>query len=162
MNNKTQKRTAVADSDDVSLEKWLVAYRNPASKKHSAVGGSVFMRQFYAPGFYEAYDTVFTHAEKMNLEVLWFQEKRNCEHFLNYNFPWLESLCTYCNKKFNHAEPVPCSYDDCSAEFCSRECMADHFKLRHHRSKSTVTTTTTATATTTTTTTTTRAWQDSG
>jgi hypothetical protein len=124
-----RKRVASGD-DEVPAEKWLVAYRNPNSKKH--LSGSVFIRQFYAPGFYEAYDTVLTHAEKMNLEVLWFREKRSCEALLNRDFPELESLCTYCNKKFNHIEPVPCTADGCSAEFCSRECMDSHQKLRRH------------------------------
>jgi hypothetical protein len=119
----------VASGDEIPAEKWLVAYRNTASKKHP--GGSVFMRQFYAPGYYEAYDTVLTHAEKMNLEVLWFREKRSCEPFLNRDFPELEAICTYCNKKFNHAEPVPCGHEGCGAEFCSRECMADHRAMRH-------------------------------
>ena len=122
-------RKGVASGDEIPAEKWLVAYRNPASKKHP--GGSVFMRQFYAPGYYEAYDTVLTHAEKMNLEVLWFREKRLCEPFLNRDFPKLESVCTYCNKKFNHSEPVPCGHDGCRAEFCSRECLADHRAMRH-------------------------------
>lgn len=111
------------------LEKWLVSYRNPASKKHP--GGSVFIRQFYAAGFYEAYDTVLTYAETMNIEVMWFREKRSCEPFLNCDVPELESLCTYCNKKFNDLEPVPCSHEGCKAEFCSRECMASHLALRH-------------------------------
>ena len=122
-------RKGVASGDEIPAEKWLVAYRNPASKKHPS--GSVFMRQFYAPGYYEAYDTVLTHAEKMNLEVLWFREKRSCEPFLNRDFPELEAICTYCNKKFNHAEPVPCGHEGCGAEFCSRECMADHRAMRH-------------------------------
>jgi hypothetical protein len=113
----------------VPLEKWLVSYRNPASKKHP--GGSVFIRQFYAAGFYEAYDTVLTYAETMNIEVMWFREKRSCEPFLNCDVPELESLCTYCNKKFNDLEPVPCSDEGCKAEFCSRECMANHIALRH-------------------------------
>ena len=73
-----------ADSvDGPAEEKWLVAFRNPSSKRHP--DGSVFVRQFYAPGYYEAYDTVMTHAEKSSLEVLWFREKRNCEPFLNRN-----------------------------------------------------------------------------
>ena len=82
-------------------------------------------------GYYEAYDTVLTHAEKMNLQVLWFREKRSCEPFLNRDFPDLEAVCTYCNKKFNHSEPVPCSQDGCNFEFCSRDCMAEHHTMRH-------------------------------
>lgn len=125
-------RKKVASDEEIPSEKWLVAYRNPSSKRHP--DGSVFVRQFYAPGYYEAYDTVLTHAEKMNLEVLWFREKRSCEPFLNRNFPELEALCTYCNKKFNHSEPVPCADSACGAEFCSRECMAEHGRLRHKKS----------------------------
>jgi len=122
-------RKGIASGDEIPPEKWLVAYRNPTSKKRP--GGSVFMRQFYAPGYYEAYDTVLTHAEKMNLEVLWFREKRSCESFLNRDFPELEAICTYCNKKFGHTEPVPCSQEGCIAEFCSRGCMAEHRAMRH-------------------------------
>ena len=122
-------RKKLASDDDVPAEKWLVAYRNPESKKHP--GGSVFIRQFYAAGYYEAYDTVLTYAENMNMEVMWFREKRSCEPFLNCDFPELESLCTYCNKKFNELEPLPCRHEGCKAEFCSRECMANHLALRH-------------------------------
>jgi MYM-type Zinc finger with FCS sequence motif len=122
-------RKKIASDDDVPVEKWLVAYRNPASKKHP--GGSVFIRQFYAVGYYEAYDTVLTYAENMNMEVMWFREKRSCESLLNRDFPELESLCTYCNKKFNDLESVPCRHEGCKAEFCSRECMADHISMRH-------------------------------
>ena len=123
------ERKSIASGDELPAEKWLVAYRNPASRKHH--GGSVLLRQFYACGYYEAYDTVLTHAERMNLEVLWFREKRSCEHFLNRNFPELETTCIYCNRKFNHAEPVPCSHVGCNAEFCSKECMLGHNAMRH-------------------------------
>ena len=123
------RKKNIASDDDIPLEKWLVCYRNPASKKHP--GGSVFIRQFYAAGFYEAYDTVLTYAENMNMEVMWFREKRSCGTFLNYDIPELESLCTYCNKKFNDLEPMPCSHEDCMAEFCSRQCMENHLSLRH-------------------------------
>jgi len=129
MNRRLVGRKKVASDDDVPLEKWLVAYRNPTSKKYP--DRSVFIRKFYAPGFYEAYDTVLTHAENMNLEVVWFREKRYCEPFLNCDFPELESLCTYCNKKFNYSEPVPCRHDACNAEFCSRECLENHLAMRH-------------------------------
>jgi hypothetical protein len=122
-------RKNIASDDDVPIEKWLVSYRNPASKKQP--GGSVFVCQFYAAGFYEAYDTALTYAEDMNMEVLWFREKRSCEPFLNCDFPELESRCTYCNKKFNDPEPIPCRHEGCKAEFCSKECMTDHFAVRH-------------------------------
>ena len=125
---KRQSRRVAAE-DEIALEKWLVAFRNPSSKRHP--DGSVFVRQFYAPGYYEAYDTVMTHAEKTRLEILWFREKRSCEPFLNRNFPDLESICTYCNKKFNHCEPIPCAVADCAGEFCSRECIGEHSKMKH-------------------------------
>ena len=109
-------------------EKWLAAFR-----KHSSRTGSdgVFIRQFYAPGFYEAYDAVVTHAEKLKLEVLWFREKRECGSMATGTFPMLESVCTYCNKKFNHEEPIPCDAEQCNAEMCSKGCYQDHKKLRH-------------------------------
>jgi hypothetical protein len=129
MRTEVGNRKNIASDDDVPVEKWLVAYRNPESKKHT--GGSVFIRQFHAAGYYEAYDTVLTYAENMNMEVMWFREKRSCESLLNCDFPELESLCTYCNKKFNDLEPVPCKQEGCKAEFCSRECMADHIAMRH-------------------------------
>lgn len=118
--------------NDLPQEKWLVAYRNPSSKK--GPDGSTFVRQFFAPGFYEAYDMVLTHAEKMNLEVLWFREKRNCGIYMNRNYPELEGLCTWCNKKFGD-EAVPCSHDDCELEFCSRRCMQEHRGHRHANNK---------------------------
>ena len=119
----------VAADDEPAFEKWLVAFRNPASKRHP--DGSVFVRQFYAPGYYEAYDTVMTHAENMRLEVLWFREKRSCEPFLNRNFPDLESICTYCNRRFNHSEPIPCAVSECAGLFCSRECLGEHSAMKH-------------------------------
>jgi hypothetical protein len=129
MRGGQRSRKNIASDDDVPVEKWLVSYRNPASKKHP--GGSVFIRQFYAAGYYEAYDIVMTYAENMNMEVMWFREKHSCESLLNRDFPELESLCTYCNKKFNDLESVPCRHEGCKAEFCSRECMADHIAIRH-------------------------------
>ena len=118
----------VAEDGDLPAEKWLVAFRNPASKTRPE--GSTFVREFYASGYYEAYDAVLTHAEKMNLEVLWFREKRNCGQYMNRNYPGLESRCIYCNKKFLH-EPVPCASDTCESQFCSRSCMSEHAALKH-------------------------------
>lgn len=126
---KRGARNNVSTGDEIPEEKWLVAFRNPASRKSPE--GSVFIRQFYAPGYYEAYDAVLTFAEQMKLEVLWFREKRSCEPYVNTTFPGLESVCRYCNKKFGHVDPVPCVDEDCGAEFCSRECMAEHHKLKH-------------------------------
>ncbi len=122
-------RRYIASGEDIPLEKWIVSYRNSLSRKHPE--GNVFIRQFYAAGFYEAYDTVLTYAEKMNTEMMWFREKRSCQSFLNHEFPELESLCTYCNRKFNDFEPIPCMHESCRAEFCSRKCLADHLAIRH-------------------------------
>lgn len=116
-----------ARESDLPSEKWLAAFRNPASRKGPE--GSAIVRQFYAPGFYEAYDIVLTHAEKMNLQVLWFREKRNCGPYMNRNFPPLEGLCTWCNKRFQ--EPVPCANDSCEFEFCSKACMQEHAVRKH-------------------------------
>jgi hypothetical protein len=130
MRSSTMKReSSDASESDLPEEKWLVAFRNPSSRKHP--DGDVFVRQFYAPGYYEAYDTVISHAEKTGLEVMWFREKRTCEPFLNKTFPQLESICIYCNKKFNHLEPIPCSVRSCTRTFCSRECMTAHLAMKH-------------------------------
>jgi hypothetical protein len=110
-------------------EKWLVSFRNPSSGK--GPDGSTFLRQFYAPGYYEAYDKVITHAEKTGLQVMWFREKRRCGPFVNRTLPELESICTYCNKRFNHDNPIPCTADKCAGEFCSRQCMDEHARLKH-------------------------------
>ncbi len=118
---KGNKKTE-SDSD-LPAEKWLVAFRNPSSRK--GPDGSTMVRQFFAPGYYEAYDIVLSHAEKMKLEVLWFREKRNCGPYMNRNYPALEGKCTWCNRKFNE-EAVPCSHEPCEYEFCSRECMQEH------------------------------------
>ena len=129
MNRVDRREKGVASADEPVSEKWLVAFRNPSSRRHP--DGSVFVRQFYAPGYYEAYDIVMTHAEKLSLEVMWFREKHACEPFLNRNFPGLESICTYCNKKFNHSEPIPCPSTECLSQFCSRECLGEHSKIKH-------------------------------
>jgi hypothetical protein len=121
-------RKKEAGDGELPQEKWLVAYRNPSG---NGPEGSTFVRQFRAPGYYEAYDTVLTHAEKMNLEVLWFREKRNCGPYMNRNYPELEGLCTWCNRKFGQSEPVPCGSEGCEAEFCSRRCMEEHAARRH-------------------------------
>ena len=127
-----EKKTVVNEDDILPNEKWLVRFRNPHSSRSQY--GSVFVRQFRAPGFYEAYDTVLTYAEKSNLDILWFKEKRNCgEEYVNNNFLELESYCTYCNKKFNHIDPLPCINENCTAEFCSKECAESHYALRHPR-----------------------------
>lgn len=112
----------IASDEELPQEKWLVAFRNQ--------GGSVFVRQFLAPGYYEAYDVVMSHAEKMHLEVLWFLEKRKSGQYMNTNYPELGGKCVWCNRKFG-SEPVPCSNEDCEFEFCSRKCMFEHVHNKH-------------------------------
>ncbi len=128
---KIQEKKSAVEEDEILLsEKWLVAFIDHNSKKN--IRPFVFVRQFYAPGYYEAYDTVMTYAEKSQISILWFKQKHNCGYpYLNRNYPMLESFCIYCNKKFNHIDPIPCINENCHAEFCSKICMEDHYKIRH-------------------------------
>ncbi|HEY6667734.1 MAG TPA: hypothetical protein VI033_01135 [Candidatus Nitrosopolaris sp.] len=128
---KIQEKKPALDEDDLlPVEKWLVAFENIPSNKNQDKFS--FLRQFYAPGFYEAYDTVLSFAEKSKLNILWFKEKKNCgDKYLNSDFPLLETVCTYCNKAFNDIDPIPCKLSECYAEFCSNACMIDHFDLKH-------------------------------
>jgi hypothetical protein len=131
---KTEKdRTETDFKEDQILpyEKWLVAFES--SFTGTNLDGTIFLRQFYAPGFYEAYDIVATYAEKSQVQILWFQEKRNCGvPYINTSYPELESLCTYCNYLFNHGDPIPCPDCHCSASFCSRKCLDEHCDLKHN------------------------------
>ena len=130
--NIKEKKYAVNEDELLPYEKWLVSFKRSDSVKNPRQ--TIFVRQFYAPGFYEAYDIVATYAEKSNVDILWFKEKQNCtDNYLNSNYPALESFCTYCNHKFNHIDPIPCIDDDCNAEFCSKKCTMDHYKMKHMR-----------------------------
>jgi len=117
-----KKRIAQNEDQVIPAEKWLVSFRK---------NGRSFVRQFMAEGYYEAYDTVLTYAENREVEVLWFKEKRNCDHHLNRNYPELESVCVYCHAIFNDKEPVPCYDETCKAVFCSKRCMQEHYTFRH-------------------------------
>jgi hypothetical protein len=118
-------RIANNDEEILPAEKWLVSFRK---------NGRQFIRQFRAEGYYEAYDTVLTHAEKRKLEILWFKEKRNCgSRYMNKNYPELEAICVYCRAIFNETEPVPCYDENCNATFCSKTCMDEHYKFRHKK-----------------------------
>ena len=113
------------EEDLIPTEKWLVSLRKD---------GKPFIRQFRAEGYYEAYDTVLTHIEKHRLEVLWFKEKRDCDHrYMNKNYPDLESVCVYCIAIFNETEPIPCYDENCNTKFCSKTCMKEHYKFRHKK-----------------------------
>ena len=68
-----EKKPTVREDEVLLPEKWLVAFKNPNSKKNPE--SSIFVRQFYAPGFYEAYDIVATYAEKLKLDILGLRKK---------------------------------------------------------------------------------------
>jgi hypothetical protein len=124
-----EKRIAFNEDEIVLSEKWLVAFRSNSRRYPERY---IFIRQFYAPGFFEAYDKSLTYAEKLKLSILWLKEKRRCGYnYSNSNHPLLESFCTYCNRKFNDVDPVPCLNVDCGSNFCSKQCMMDHNKMRH-------------------------------
>ena len=129
MAKKKGKIVSSADEDNtIPYEKWIVSF---ADNRKSKV--KISFREFFAQGFYEAYDIVMTYAEKQNLDVSWFKEKRNCGNvFSQFEITKLESFCTYCNRKFNHQDPVPCHDDKCNSVFCSRNCMSDHIRLLHN------------------------------
>ena len=122
--------SAVDEKNIIPYEKWIVSFSD--SRKNNI---KISYREFFAQGFYEAYDIVMTFAEKQNVDVRWFKEKRNCGGSIsNYKITKLESFCTYCNRKFNHVDPMPCNHANCHSIFCDRECLDDHLMLLH-RSK---------------------------
>jgi hypothetical protein len=123
-----EKKTILNEDDFLPREKWLVKFINSRSR---VTQQESFVRQFRALGFYEAYDMVMTYAEKSNLDILWFKEKRRCVDYENGDFIELESYCTYCNKKFDNLDPLPCTKGNCSAEFCSKDCALNHHFMRH-------------------------------
>jgi hypothetical protein len=126
-----KEREIISDIDEknsIPYEKWIVSFTDG---RNSTI--KISYREFFAQGFYEAYDTVMTYAEKQNLDVRWFKEKRRCGNkFSEHEIIKLESFCTYCNRKFNHQDPVPCIHNTCNSMFCSRNCMNDHIMLLHN------------------------------
>ena len=118
------------EKEIIPSEKWLVSFKN--NNNRSSVNSRVLIRQFYAQGYYEAYDIIRTYAEKLALEIIWFKEKRNCSHsFISKKFPQLESICVYCNRIFNEMEPIPCLQENCKHIFCSMNCLDNHIRLIH-------------------------------
>lgn len=131
MKNREQREREVVSGVDekntIPYEKWIVSFSD--SRKSNI---KISYREFFAQGFYEAYDMVMNYAEKQSVDIRWFKEKRNCGNtFSKYDILKLESFCTFCNKRFNHQDPVPCDHDDCRSIFCSRDCMNDHVMLLH-------------------------------
>ena len=118
------------EKEIIPSEKWLVSFKNDNNR--SSVNPRVLIRQFYAQGYYEAYDIIRTYAEKLALEIIWFKEKRYCSHyFISKTFPQLESFCVYCNFIFNEMEPIPCLQENCKHIFCSMNCLDNHIRLIH-------------------------------
>jgi hypothetical protein len=117
------------EKEIIPSEKWLVSFKNYNNK---GITPQTTIRQFYAQGYFEAYDIVRTFSEKLDLEIIWFKEKRNCSSlFINKTFPVLESICVYCNRIFNSNEPIPCIHEECIHIFCSINCMNNHYRLKH-------------------------------
>ncbi len=119
----------VRESDAPMEEKWIVAYIKSEALKN------INYRQFYAAGFYEAYDRVMTFIEKTGYRILWYKEKRKCGlYFTRKEIPYLEFVCTFCNHKFNDIEPIKCGFENksiCISEFCSLNCRQEHFYYVH-------------------------------
>jgi hypothetical protein len=114
-------------------EKWIVSFikSNNLNK--------IYFRQFYAAGFYEAYDKVMTFMEKTNYAILWYKEKRKCDqYFKKKEIPFLEYICTFCNRWYNNIEPIKCNFNSeviCASEFCSFNCRQDHLYVVHIKRK---------------------------
>lgn len=124
-----EEKEVVCGIDLPIEEKWIVAYiRSDALK-------GISYRQFYAAGFYEAYDRVMTFIEKTSYKILWYKEKRKCgPYFTGKEIPFLEFVCTFCNNKFNDIEPIKCGFETkniCISEFCSLNCKREHFYYVH-------------------------------
>jgi hypothetical protein len=120
-----------SDSDP-TMEYWVIAFFKSHSKNKT------YYRQFMAAGFYEAFDIAMSYSEKTSYQILWYKEKRKCDPtFTALGIPLLESFCTFCNKEFNDIEPIKCNYEkndsSCKSEFCSIECMQEHFYFKHVR-----------------------------
>jgi len=131
--NKNTSTTKI-EKEIIPSEKWLVSFKNYNNNKSTTP--QILIRQFYAQGYFEAYDIVRTFSEKLSLEIIWFKEKRNCSSlFINKTFPVLESICVYCNRKFNSNEPIPCKFEECIHIFCCISCMNNHYRLKHRNRK---------------------------
>ncbi|MGN6558985.1 MAG: hypothetical protein ACTHJ2_00505 [Candidatus Nitrosocosmicus sp.] len=128
--NSNFDKSKDGDKLDTPLEeKWVVSFIRQEDLKR------IYYRQFYAAGFYEAYDSVMNFLEKTDYKLLWYKEKRKCgKYFMDKDIPFLESICTFCNKKFNNIEPIKCNFwsnSGCKSEFCSFNCKQEHFHYIH-------------------------------
>lgn len=123
--------TKKLEKEIIPSEKWLVSFKSHNNNNKSTTPQTI-IRQFYSQGYFEAYDIVRTFSEKLDLEIIWFKEKRNCSSlFINKTFPILESICVYCNRIFNGNEPIPCIQEECIHIFCSLNCRNNHYRLKH-------------------------------
>ncbi|MBA3976628.1 MAG: hypothetical protein H0X50_00335 [Nitrosopumilus sp.] len=117
------------DSVNPVEEKWIISFIKVDNLR------KVYYRQFFAAGFYEAYDRVMTFVEKTNCKILWYKEKRKCGlYFANKEIPYLEFVCTFCNNRFNNIEPIKCNFENnnhCKSEFCSLYCRQEHLYYMH-------------------------------
>jgi hypothetical protein len=128
--NLKKKSDNKYEKEIIPLEKWLASFKNNNNRER--INPRVLIRQFYAQGYFEAYDIIRTYSEKLGLEIIWFKEKRNCSHyFISKKFPELESICVYCNRIFNESEPIPCVQENCLHIFCSLNCLENHIRLIH-------------------------------
>jgi hypothetical protein len=119
------------EKEVIPSEKWIVAFKNYNNRNTYF---KILIRYFYAQGYFEAYDIVQTFSKKLDLEIMWFKEKRNCsDTFLNKTIPILESICVYCNRVFNNNEPIPCKDENCIHIFCSIKCVKSHYSLKHKK-----------------------------
>lgn len=115
-------------NENLPEEKWIVALvKNDNFEK-------IYYRQFFATGFYEAYDRIMTFSEKTGFKILWYKEKWKCD-YIDDKLINLESFCTFCNKKFNNIEPIMCNFEEtlfsCRSSFCSFDCRREHIYYLH-------------------------------
>ncbi|HET6730341.1 MAG TPA: hypothetical protein VFH04_01950 [Nitrososphaeraceae archaeon] len=131
-NNGVRKDVIQNEEDLIPSEKWLVAFR---TRNIDPYYQKISIREFLSPGFYEAFDRVASFAEKTNVEILWFKEKRMCHgSLLNSIQISLEWFCTYCNLESNIQDSIPCNELSCTANLCSRTCYEEHMQLKHRGS----------------------------
>ena len=69
---KSKEFTKYEKLENPLEEKWIVSFIKSDNLN------KIYYRQFYAAGFYEAYDRVMTFMEKTNYKILWYKEKRKC------------------------------------------------------------------------------------
>jgi len=120
------------EHDLIPMVKWLVAFRNKNAFGSLEI---ISIREFLCGGFYEAFERVQDYAEKTNVEVLWFKEKRTCDEPLtNSNQLPLGCFCTYCNIEHNPEDFIPCQDLHCTSILCSRKCYNQHMELKHMNS----------------------------